>query len=343
MIRVGEVSLDTLAIRFRDLRRRGDKVIEARGLMRRFGNLVAVADLDLDVYRGEVFGFLGPNGAGKSTLIRMLVGLLSPSAGRVGVLGLEMPREAEKLRPRVGYMTQRFSLYEDLSVAENLEFAAEIFGLERAARRRRLAHVIGEYGLEERCDQRPATLSGGWKQRLALAAATIHEPELLLLDEPTAGVDPDSRRLFWEKLFEIAGRGTTILVSTHYMDEAVRCHRICMLRNGHRAALGTPTALMAALRGRIVELAAEPTGPAIALLRSAPEVLSVTQLGNRVHVLLDAAGPKAGEAIAPLIAQLTAGGVNQVTAEVSEPNLEDVFVALLHGESLDAEEVDRTC
>jgi len=341
MIRVGDVSLETLAIRFSDLRRRGDKVIEARGLTRRFGKRVAVAGLDLEVYRGEVFGFLGPNGAGKSTLIRMLVGLLSPSAGSVGVLGLAMPREAEKLRPRIGYMTQRFSLYEDLTIEENLEFAAEIFGLERAARHRRLAEVIDEYGLEERRDQRPATLSGGWKQRLALAAATVHEPELLLLDEPTAGVDPDSRRLFWEKLFEIAGRGTTILVSTHYMDEAVRCHRICMLRSGHRAALGTPTELMAALRGRILEVSAEPTGQAIALLRATPEVVSVTQLGNRVHVLLEAGGPRATETIQPLVAQLTAGGVHKVTAEVAEPNLEDVFVALIHGEKLEAEEWSR--
>jgi ABC-2 type transport system ATP-binding protein len=311
-------------------------VIEARGLTRYFGSLKAVDNLSLDVRRGEIFGFLGPNGAGKSTLIRMLVGLLSPTAGEASVLGLSMPGEADRLRPKVGYMTQRFSLYEDLSVEENLEFAAEIFGLERMERQRRIDEVIREFGLEERKDQRPATLSGGWKQRLALAAATVHEPELLFLDEPTAGVDPDSRRMFWGKLFDLAAEGTTILVSTHYMDEAVRCHRLCLVRNGRRSALGSPHDLMSCLKDRIVEIIAHPPDKVLSFLGKKSEVASATQMGNRLHILLDPAACSAEEAAVQLAAEIRNEGFSVQLAESAEPNLEDVFVALIHGESIDA-------
>ncbi len=306
-----------------------ERVIRARGLTRRFGKLVAVRDFDVDVYRGEVFGFLGPNGAGKSTALRMLVGLLAPSAGSVEVLGLELPRDVERLRPRVGYMTQRFSLYEDLSVEENLDFTAEIFGLGRAERALRIEEVLAEYGLAERRRQRPATLSGGWKQRLALAAATLHRPELLLLDEPTAGVDPDNRRLFWEKLFEMAECGTTILVSTHYMDEAVRCHRLCLVRRGEEAAVGTPAELCSALAGRVLELTAVDLPRVIAAVRRARGVESVTQLGHRVHVLLEE--PDADEAGPRILWELAEAGL-EASAEIAEPNLEDVFVAVTYDE-----------
>lgn len=309
-------------------------VIQARGLGRRFGSLVAVEDFDLEVRRGEIFGFLGPNGAGKSTLIRMLVGLLPPSEGSATVMGLELPAQAESLRPHVGYMTQRFSLYEDLTVEENLEFAAEIFGLGRRRGRERLEEVLAEHGLEQRRGQRPATLSGGWKQRLALAAATIHGPSLLVLDEPTAGVDPDRRRAFWEKLFEIASEGTTILVSTHYMDEAVRCHRLCMVRRGRRAAVGAPLALAAALEGRVVEVQADPLEAAIAALRAEPGVTSVTQLGRRAHLLLEPSGPSSEEAAKGLLRALDRAGIPSASARSAEPNLEDVFVALSLGEKL---------
>ena len=181
--------------------------------------------------------------------MRMLLGLLAPSEGSARVLGREIPRDAEALRPAVGYMTQRFSLYDDLDVRENLEFAAEIFGLSRARRRARIAAAIDRYELGGYARTRAAALSGGWKQRLALAVATIHEPELLVLDEPTAGVDPQSRRAFWAQLFELAAQGTTVFVSTHYMDEAVRCHRLCILRDGQRVALGAPGGPGAAPRG----------------------------------------------------------------------------------------------
>jgi ABC-2 type transport system ATP-binding protein len=311
-------------------------VIVAQGLTRRFANVVAVQPLNLEVQRGEVFGFLGPNGAGKSTLIRMLVGLLPPSAGTLSVLGLQLPGQSEALRGDVGYMTQRFSLYEDLSVEENLDFAAEIFGLIGAGRRSRVAEILAEYDLVEKRAQRPATLSGGWKQRLALAVANIHRPRLLVLDEPTAGVDPDRRRTFWEKIFELAALGTTILVSTHYMDEAVRCHRLGLLFRGRLVAVGRPTDLAGALEGRVLEIRSNAADRVIAALRHAPEVASVSQLGARAHVLLRADGPAAAEAAPHLFALLGLLGLSPTAVSPAEPNLEDVFVALMLGETLAA-------
>ncbi len=206
-----------------------DAAIVARGLTRKFGRLVAVNHVDLAIPRARIFGFLGPNGSGKSTTIRMLCGLLEPSDGTVDVLGYRMPQDAEKLRSKLGYMTQRFSLWDDLTVRENLEFMAQVFGIPVRERRRVIGERSGEYELGPILDQRAGTLSGGQRQRLALAAATLHEPELLLLDEPTSAVDPQSRRDFWESLFELVNRGITILVSTHYMDEAERCHRLAIL------------------------------------------------------------------------------------------------------------------
>jgi ABC-2 type transport system ATP-binding protein len=232
-------------------------------------------------------------------------------------------------------MTQRFSLYEDLTIEENLDFAGQVFGMAKVERRRRIEELLEEYEMAERRDQFPAHLSGGWKQRLALAVATIHKPALLLLDEPTAGVDPDRRRSFWEKLFEIASQGATILVSTHYMDEAVRCHRLCMLIRGRRVALESPEVLTDALAERVVEVTARPVDQAIAILRTWPRSASVTQLGSRVHVLLKPDEPRASE-IAPTVERhLLEAGLADTSAEAAEPNLEDVFVALGLGERLD--------
>ncbi len=315
---------------------REEPVIESRGLSRRFGDLVAVDDVDLAVRRGEIFGCLGPNGSGKSTLMRMLMGLLAPSGGDARVLGHAIPRDAEQLRPHVGYMTQRFSLYEDLSARENLDFAAEVFGV--AGRRARVDDVIEEYGLGPYARTRAAALSGGWKQRLALAAATIHAPELLVLDEPTAGVDPQNRREFWERLFELAADGTTVFVSTHYMDEAVRCHRLCMLREGRRAALGTPPALVGALDERVVDVRVDDVEGAIAALARAPEVASTTQLGDTLHALLRADAPSSREAAQRLKVFLDDRGVARASVNPGIPNLEDVFVALLLGERLEGGE-----
>lgn len=322
--------METQTLTFRET------VIFAEGLTRFFGSLKAVDNFNLDVGRGEIFGFLGPNGAGKSTLIRMLVGLLAPTHGKAYVLGLSMPEQADQLRAKVGYMTQKFSLYEDLSVEENLEFAAEIFGLNRAAKKKRIASVIDEFELGERRDQRPATLSGGWKQRLALAVAVVHEPELLFLDEPTAGVDPDSRRMFWDKLFDLSADGTTILVSTHYMDEAVRCHRLCLLRDGQRSAIGSPYELMTSLEGRIIEISARPTDKALNFLIKKREVASATQMGNRLHILLEPGAPDAEKAAVQISNELKKEGFRVKLAEEADPNLEDVFVALIHGEKITA-------
>ena len=310
-------------------------VIETHALTRRFGAVVAVDGVDLCVRRGEIFGCLGPNGSGKSTLMRVLLGLLAPSSGSATVLGCEVPRDAERLRPVVGYMTQRFSLYEDLTARENLEFAGQVFGLAPRARRERVAETLAEYGLDAYEHARAGALSGGWQQRLALATATIHRPELLVLDEPTAGVDPQSRREFWERLFDLASGGTSIFVSTHYMDEAVRCHRVCMLRSGKRAALGRPAALAKQLDGRVVDVLVSEPDRAIAALRATPLVASTTQLGDTVHVLLARDAPRAEAGAAHLARFLVRAGLRDAQAVISSGNLEDAFVALLLGERID--------
>jgi len=304
-------------------------VIETRGLTRHFGTRVAVDRVDLTVRPREIFGCLGPNGSGKTTLMRMLLGLLAPSAGGARVLGCELPAEAERLRPAVGYMTQRFSLYEDLTVRENLSFASEVFGLSRGERRRRVPESLAEFGLDTYAGSRAGELSGGWKQRVALAAATIHRPRLLVLDEPTAGLDPQSRREFWERLFELAHEGATIFVSTHYMDEAMRCHRLCMLRDGQRVAVGSPAELCAPLADRVLNVRVPEPEHAIADLADEPIVASTTQLGDTLHVLLAPDAPPAAEATTIIDRRLRERGHERVRSMVSEPNLEDAFVALL--------------
>ena len=308
-----------------------DLAIRARGLSKRFGALLAVDGVDLGVPRASVYGFLGPNGSGKSTTIRMLCGLLTPSAGEIDVLGFEIPREAEALRRRIGYMTQKFSLYEDLTVRENLEFMAEVQGLSRARRNARIEELVDTYHLADRQKQLAGTMSGGQKQRLALACATVHAPELLFLDEPTSAVDPESRRDFWEKLFDLADAGTTILVSTHYMDEAERCHRIAILETGRLVADGTPAALTRALAGRTLGVRAREPRRAQALLKAAPGVLSVAQIGNELRVLTDRGGDAA-----QLQAWLRDAGLEGEVSDIP-PNLEDVFVsATSHRDGRDA-------
>jgi ABC-2 type transport system ATP-binding protein len=210
------------------------------GLRKTFGDLVAVDSLDLTIARGEVFGMLGPNGSGKTTTIRMLCGLLTPTAGEATVVGFDVRTQPEQIRRHIGYMSQRFGLYDDMTVRENLRFYATVYGLHGAQRDARIAELLRELDLEARADQFAGTLSGGWKQRLALACATAHRPAMLFLDEPTAGVDPAARRRFWELIYDLAAKGTTILVTTHYMDEAARCQRLAFLSRGHLIAVGTP-------------------------------------------------------------------------------------------------------
>jgi ABC-2 type transport system ATP-binding protein len=294
--------------------------IRARGLTRRFGELVAVDHVDLSVPRAQVYGFLGPNGSGKSTTLRMLCGLLTPTEGEVEVLGLQIPREAEALKRRIGYMTQKFSLYEDLTVLENLQFLAAVHDLPRAQVKARVAAMIERYDFEDRRDQLAGTLSGGQKQRLALAGSVLHRPELLLLDEPTSAVDPESRRDFWASLFELADAGTTLLVSTHYMDEAERCHRLAILERGRLVADGTPQALIAALPGRVWLVQAAQTRPLERSLRAHEGVLGVAQIGTDLRVL---AAPQLDEAAMRALLPADA----RATLAPVAPNLEDVFVA----------------
>lgn len=219
-------------------------VVRTRGLRKTFGALVAVAGLDLEIRRGEVFGLLGPNGSGKTTTIRMLCGLVVPSGGTAEVAGHDVVKETETVRRRIGYMSQRYGLYDELTVAENLRFYATVYGLVGRDRSERLAQHTSDLGLGERLAQQAGTLSGGWKQRLALACATAHRPDLVFLDEPTAGVDPAARRVFWKIIYRLAESGTTILVTTHYMDEAERCQRLAFLSRGSLIALGTPAEIV---------------------------------------------------------------------------------------------------
>ena len=214
--------------------------ISTHALRKTFGDLVAVDSLDLDIARGEVFGLLGANGSGKTTTIRMLTGLLTPTSGEATVVGFDIARESEEIRRVIGYMSQKFGLYDDLTVRENLRFYATVYGVHGAARAERMTELLAELGLTPRANQMAGTLSGGWKQKLALACATAHRPAVLFLDEPTAGVDPAARRRFWEIIYALAASGTTILVTTHYMDEAARCQRLAFLSRGHLIAVGTP-------------------------------------------------------------------------------------------------------
>lgn len=301
--------------------------IQTRGLTRKFGELVAVNQLDLAIPAGTIYGFLGPNGSGKSTCIRMLTGLLLPSAGEMEVLGLVIPEQAEALRRRVGYMTQKFSLYEDLSVRENLEFVGQIYGLGAKDVRDRLRALLGTYELEAFAGRYAGTLSGGQRQRLALAAATLHQPDLLFLDEPTSAVDPENRRDFWEKLFDLCEAGTSILVSTHYMDEAERCHGLAILENGIKRADGSPEQLMNEMGVSVLEVAAPALRELKTRLLALAEVSSVAQLGLRLRVLVDAqVADPVGWLRRRLPELLSAAEVNRV-----RPNLEDVFVSCTGG------------
>ena len=301
--------------------------IEAHGLTRRFGEVVAVDGVDLAIPRARIHGFLGPNGSGKTTTIRMLCGLLTPTSGEARVLGHRVPAEAELLRLDIGYMTQRFSLYDDLTIRENLDFVAAVNSLTRAQRKERVDALLAEYRLTPRAAQRAGTLSGGQRQRLALAASLVHRPQLLFLDEPTSAVDPQSRREFWESLFRLVDHGTTILVSTHYMDEAERCHGLSILHEGVLVAHGTPRELSAAIAATVVEIEADEIRAARAALDGLPEVLSVAQLGTRLHALVER---EVSDPEGLLRDALSAAGV-AAQVERARPSLEDVFVAATRG------------
>ncbi|WKE67353.1 ABC transporter ATP-binding protein [Gallaecimonas kandeliae] len=297
--------------------------VETHGMSRYFGNFKAVSDLSLAIPKGSIYGFLGPNGSGKSTSIRMLTGLLRPSEGKIRVLGENLPGAEEKLRLRFGYMTQKFSLYDSLSVLENLQFVAKIYGFGGRRAKARIDELLALYELAGREKQMAGSMSGGQKQRLALAAATLHKPELLFLDEPTSAVDPENRREFWERLFDLSSAGTTILVSTHYMDEAERCHGLAILENGIKRADGSPEQLMADMGASVVEVAGEDLRVLKKTLTAQPEVLSAAQIGTRLRVLVK-------QQVADPLAWLEPR-VEGRALEAVRPSLEDVFVSCTGG------------
>jgi ABC-2 type transport system ATP-binding protein len=294
--------------------------ISARQLTRKFGDKTAVDHIDLDIPSGRIYGFLGPNGSGKSTTLRMLCGMLLPSDGHAEVFGLSVVKDAEAIRRRLGYMPQKFSLWEDLTTDENLRFIADLYGLVDVDAR--IAQARATYNLEKLRAQRAGTMSGGQKQRLALAAATLHAPELLLLDEPTSAVDPQSRRDFWERLFALAEAGATILVSTHDMDEAERCHGLAILAEGRVVAEGTPRDLMNGVGADVYEIEGADGSEAPKLLRELPWVHGVTQLGVRLRVLAERGTADAGGQLRRVLAER---GL-QVTISPTHASLEDVFV-----------------
>ncbi len=296
-----------------------DFAIDVRGVTKRFGNRTVVNDITMQVRSGEIYGFLGPNGSGKTTFLRMLCGLLRPDAGSGSCLGLDFRRESAGIKERVGYMTQRFSFYEDLTLEENLDFVARIYGVPE--RKTAVEQSLERLGMADRRRQLAGQLSGGWKQRLALAACLIHEPQLLLLDEPTAGVDPKARRDFWEKIHQLAASGLTALVTTHYMDEAERCHRLAYIAYGNLLASGTAREVVQAAALTTFEVTGENLHELAEKIRNLPGVEQVVAFGTTLHV-----SGRNAEKLRASVAPWMAGAYHW---EKIESGLEDVFISLM--------------
>jgi ABC-2 type transport system ATP-binding protein len=299
--------------------------IQTDKLTKRFGDFTAVDNVTFEVRRGEIVGYVGPNGSGKTTTIRMLCAVLAPSAGSATVLGLDVTREPEKLKSQIGYMSQKFALYEELTVRENLEFYAGVYGIRD---RKRLDVVLEEVGLNEHAKLQTRQLSGGWRQRLAMGCALVHEPKLLFLDEPTSGVDPVARREFWDRIYLLAEHGTTIFVSTHYMDEAEHCGRVGFMHSGKLLAIDTPTVLKASrLRGEAWDIATDKLVEGLAALNTMECVQQASMAGDKLHVITSP-----GDCSVDLIMRtLTAQGITDVQAAPADATLEDVFVSLARG------------
>jgi ABC-2 type transport system ATP-binding protein len=301
--------------------------VVVRELTRVFGDFTAVDRVTFSVGRGEIFGFLGPNGAGKSTTIRMLCGLIAPTSGQGTVAGFDLARDAEQIKRRIGYMSQRFSLYDDLTVGENIDFFGGIYGVARGRMRDRKAWVLRMAGLEEQRDRRAGVLPAGWKQRLALGCAILHEPPILFLDEPTSGVDPLRRRRFWELIRQLSADGVTVFVTTHYMDEAGYCDRLALIDRGELVAMGTPDALRTQfMKEAVLEIRTPRPEEAAALLEQRPGVRSAALFGAAIHAVV------ADEAEAPAL-RLALEGAGFPVARIARipPSLEDVFVSLVEG------------
>ncbi len=303
--------------------------VHVRGLTKRFGHFTAVDNIDLDVRRGEIFGFLGPNGSGKTTTIRMLCGVIAPTDGEATVLGFDAVGQAEDIRRSIGYMSQRFSLFEDLTVEENLKFYAGVYGIADERYEQRRAYILEMAGLQGREGELTANLSVGWKQRLALGCATIHEPELLFLDEPTSGVDPTARKRFWELLYDLAESGITLFVTTHYMDEAARCSRVAFIYEGSIVTEGTPDTLRTTLvNDTIFEVTTGDVDAAIEALTASPAIAEAYLSGAALHVNVGTRidGPEV------IASTLTTAGLEALSTRVVTPTLEDVFVHLVNRE-----------
>jgi len=300
-----------------------EDAIQVRHLTRKFGNFTAVDDVSFDVGRGEIFGFLGSNGAGKSTTIRMLCGLLRPTSGTAVVGGIDVSADPEGVKLRIGYMSQRFSLYELLTVDQNIRFFGGVYGLKAARLEERRRFVIEMAGLERREHTLARDLAGGWRQRLALGCAILHEPAILFLDEPTGGVDPLSRRQFWRLIDALSASGVTVLVTTHYLDEAERCHRVTLIHGGRLAAIGTIAEVKQVFAGRpLLELRTARAADAMRLLDDMPEVEKTSLFGTAVHVVLRAAGLRPET----LVERLSGHDIRVESIEPVSPSLEDVFL-----------------
>ena len=302
--------------------------VEVEALSKRFGDFVAVDRVSFGIRRGEIFGFLGPNGAGKTTTIKMLAGLLEPTSGRGLVAGHDIRTERPAVKQSIGYMSQLFSLYADLTVAENIGFFAGLYGVARERRTERRDWVLEMAGLAGQGDRITGELPLGWKQRLALGCAVLHEPPVLFLDEPTSGVDPIARRGFWDLIYRLAERGTTVLVSTHYMEEAENCHRLALMNRGRLIALDAPARLRAGTREPIVEIHTDESARAVEALRGAPGVVEAAMFGRALHVTVR----DLEEARRELPALLAARGLRTNRLEPVTPSLEDVFVARVRAE-----------
>ncbi len=303
-----------------------DDAVTAEDLTKRFGAFTAVDRLSMRIARGEVMGFIGPNGAGKSTTIRMLCGLVAPSEGRASVAGFDVGSQAQRVRENIGYMSQKFSLYGDLTVRENLRFFAGIYRVPASEVAGRMQYAVSMAGLEGQENARVATLAGGWKQRLALGCAILHRPPVLFLDEPTSGVEPEARRRFWDLIHDLAANGVTTLVSTHYMDEAEYCNRIALIDRGKLIAIGSPSELrQRGLGGVLYEMECSPLGAALEALHGAPGILEAAIFGDRLHVVVDPGTTHAPD----LTERLRAHGIAVGAIRPTLPTLEDVFVHLV--------------
>ena len=317
-----------------------EHAIETRLLTKRFGDFTAVSQVSFYVPRGEIFGLLGPNGAGKTTTIRMLCGIMLPSDGQATVLGYDIARQPEEIKKRIGYMSQKFALYNDLTARENISFYASIYSVPREARGQRVAELLEMASLGEHSRELTRNLSGAWRQRLALACAIVHNPPMLFLDEATAGVDPVSRREFWDLIYRLAGEGVSVLATTHYMDEAEYCNTIGMMYQGEMVALASPDTLRLEMPGLLVQLDCDQPLQAKAILDELPGVIDSSVHGAQVHVSLDLPAPQGDGAqpdFAPIEAALALAGIQVAQLEIIQPSLEDVFIHMVDKRRLEAD------